>query len=64
MRKGKLTILEIAMIETISIHSTFLKREVEDIYRKFESYDITIAALIWANIYERSPQDYHLKLPK
>lgn len=45
MKTGKLTILEIAIIETISFHSGFLKREVEEIYRKCESYDITITTL-------------------
>ena len=45
MKTGKLTTLEIAIIETISFHSGFLKREVEEIYRKYESYDITITKL-------------------
>jgi len=58
MKINALNKFEKEMLKVITKYHVCSIDEVEKIYRQFESYDKTIATLIWIMSYGESPQNY------
>jgi len=58
MKINALNNFEKAMIKIIATYNPYSERQVEEVYRQFESYDKTIMALNYATSNVKLPQNY------